>query len=67
MGVGDIIHKLLLDVGVDISASAAYTVFSLLMGVIVVAGKSYIDKIKSRPVFIHHDGGDAVYCYRLFV
>ncbi|MEZ8285103.1 tyrosine transporter [Vibrio splendidus] len=51
LGVGDIIHKLLLDVGVDISASAAYTVFSLLMGVIVVAGKSYIDKL-NRGLFI---------------
>ncbi|MFL7053013.1 aromatic amino acid transport family protein, partial [Vibrio cyclitrophicus] len=51
LGVGDIIHKQLLDVGVDISASAAYTVFSLLMGVIVVAGKSYIDKL-NRSLFI---------------
>ncbi|MFA0552969.1 amino acid permease [Vibrio lentus] len=51
LGVGDIIHKLLLDVGVDISASVAYTVFSLLMGVIVVAGKSYIDKL-NRGLFI---------------
>ncbi len=37
LGVGDIIHKLLLDVGVDISSSVAYTIFSLLMGVIVVS------------------------------
>lgn len=51
LGVGDIIHKLLLDVGIDISASVAYTVFSLLMGVIVVAGKSYIDKL-NRGLFI---------------
>ncbi|MEZ9243389.1 amino acid permease [Vibrio lentus] len=51
LGVGDIIHKLLLDVGVDVSASVAYTVFSLLMGVIVVAGKSYIDKL-NRGLFI---------------
>ncbi|MFA0548798.1 amino acid permease [Vibrio splendidus] len=51
LGVGDIIHKLLLDVGVDVSASVAYTIFSLLMGVIVVAGKSYIDKL-NRGLFI---------------
>ncbi|MEG3219810.1 amino acid permease [Vibrio gigantis] len=51
LGVGDIIHKLLLDVGVDVSASVAYTIFSLLMGVIVVSGKSYIDKL-NRGLFI---------------
>lgn len=51
LGVGDIIHKLLLDVGVDISSSVAYTIFSLLMGVIVVSGKSYIDKL-NRGLFI---------------
>ena len=51
LGVGDIIHKLLLDVGVDVSTSAAYTAFSLLTGVIVVAGKSYIDKL-NRGLFI---------------
>lgn len=51
LGVGDIIHKLLLDVGVDVSTSVAYTIFSLLMGVIVVAGKSYIDKL-NRVLFI---------------
>ncbi|MEZ9397266.1 amino acid permease [Vibrio splendidus] len=51
LGVGDIIHKLLLDVGVDLSTSVAYTIFSLLMGVIVVAGKSYIDKL-NRGLFI---------------
>lgn len=51
LGVGDIIHKLLLDVGIDISASAAYTVFSLFMGVVVVSGKSYIDKL-NRGLFI---------------
>ncbi|PMG27732.1 tyrosine transporter [Vibrio splendidus] len=51
LGVGDIIHKLLLDVGVDVSTSVAYTIFSLLMGVIVVAGKSYIDKL-NRGLFI---------------
>ncbi|MEZ8295461.1 amino acid permease [Vibrio splendidus] len=51
LGVGGIIHKLLLDVGVDVSASVAYTIFSLLMGVIVVAGKSYIDKL-NRGLFI---------------
>ncbi|MEZ8858390.1 amino acid permease [Vibrio sp. 10N.247.311.51] len=51
LGVGDIIHKLLLDVGVDVSASVAYTIFSLLMGAIVVSGKSYIDKL-NRGLFI---------------
>lgn len=51
LGVGDIIHKLLLDVGVDVSTSAAYTAFSLLTGVIVVSGKSYIDKL-NRGLFI---------------
>ncbi|CDU08417.1 Putative tyrosine-specific transport protein [Vibrio coralliirubri] len=51
LGVGDIIHKLLLDVGIDVSASVAYTIFSLLMGAIVVSGKSYIDKL-NRGLFI---------------
>ncbi len=51
LGVGDIIHKLLLDVGINISTSVAYTIFSLLMGVIVVSGKSYIDKL-NRGLFI---------------
>ena len=40
LGVGAIIHKLLLDVGMFLSTSVAYTIFSLLMGVIVVSGKS---------------------------
>ncbi|PMN99809.1 tyrosine transporter [Vibrio sp. 10N.222.55.F9] len=37
--------------GVDVSASVAYTIFSLLMGAIVVSGKSYIDKL-NRGLFI---------------
>ncbi|MBD1572956.1 amino acid permease [Vibrio sp. S17_S38] len=51
LGLGDLFHKLLLAVGFDAPQPVCYSVFSLLMGVIVVLGKSYIDKL-NRVLFI---------------
>ncbi|WP_260260799.1 amino acid permease [Vibrio intestinalis] len=51
IGIGDLLHKMLLDLGLELSPSQCYTVFSLVMGFVVVAGKSYIDKL-NRALFI---------------
>ncbi len=51
LGIGDIIHKLAGDFGIEVSATTSYTLFSLLMGVIVVSGTSYIDRL-NRGLFL---------------
>ncbi|ROV57463.1 tyrosine transporter [Vibrio ponticus] len=51
IGIGDLLHSMLLEVGVDLSPVVGYTIFSLIMGLVVVAGKSYIDKL-NRGLFI---------------
>ncbi|MGF1909469.1 tyrosine transporter [Vibrio kasasachensis] len=51
IGIGDLLHSMLLEVGINLSPFAGYTVFSLVMGLVVVAGKSYIDKL-NRGLFI---------------
>ncbi|HAS63191.1 MAG TPA: tyrosine transporter [Vibrio sp.] len=51
IGIGDLLHSMLLEVGFDLSPVVGYTLFSLAMGLVVVAGKSYIDKL-NRGLFI---------------
>ncbi|GAK85975.1 tyrosine-specific transport protein [Vibrio ponticus] len=51
IGIGDLLHSMLLEVGVNLSPVVGYTIFSLVMGLVVVAGKSYIDKL-NRGLFI---------------
>lgn len=52
LGIGDIISRLLANVGVEISAISSYSLFSLLVGLIVVAGKAYVDKLNRGLFFI---------------
>lgn len=51
LGLGDLFHKLLLSFGFDVPQPICYSVFSILMGIIVVSGKSHIDKL-NRILFI---------------
>ncbi|MFA0412935.1 amino acid permease [Vibrio renipiscarius] len=51
IGIGDLLHTMLLEIGFNVSPVIGYTLFSLAMGLVVVAGKSYIDKL-NRGLFI---------------
>ena len=51
IGIGDLLHSMLLETGFNISPVVGYTLFSLVMGLVVVAGKSYVDKL-NRGLFI---------------
>ncbi|MCY9802399.1 aromatic amino acid transport family protein [Vibrio scophthalmi] len=51
IGIGDLLHSMLLEIGFNVSPVVGYTLFSLVMGLVVVAGKSYIDKL-NRGLFI---------------
>lgn len=51
LGIGDILSKLLSDAGISVSTATCYTLFSLLVGVIVVAGKGHIDRL-NRGLFL---------------
>lgn len=51
IGIGDLLHSMLLEIGFNVPPAVGYTLFSLVMGLVVVAGKSYIDKL-NRGLFI---------------
>ncbi|WP_367990782.1 amino acid permease [Vibrio sp. NTOU-M3] len=51
IGIGDLFHKLFSSIQLNLSAQLSYILFSLLTGVIVVAGKTYVDKL-NRGLFI---------------
>lgn len=51
LGIGDLLHKLFLSFGINVVNPICYSIFSVLMGVIVISGKSYIDKL-NRVLFI---------------
>ncbi|MDC5705829.1 tyrosine transporter [Vibrio europaeus] len=51
LGIGDIIHKLFDDQEIYVSASTSYTLFSLIMGLVVASGAAYIDRL-NRGLFI---------------
>ena len=51
IGIGDLVHNFLLDLGMDVPPAVGYTLFSLLTGFVVVAGKSHVDKL-NRGLFI---------------
>lgn len=51
LGIGDIIHKLFDEQNIAVSASTSYTIFGLVMGLVVASGASYIDRL-NRGLFI---------------
>lgn len=51
LGIGDLFHNLLSGMGFNVSQPVCYTVFSFLMAVVIIAGKSYIDGL-NRVLFI---------------
>ncbi|WP_162048619.1 amino acid permease [Vibrio taketomensis] len=51
IGIGDLLHTMLGQVGINLSPVVGYTLFSLVMGLIVVAGKNYVDQL-NRGLFI---------------
>ncbi len=51
LGIGDLFHNLLAGLGFDVPQQVCYTVFSFIMAVVIIAGKSYIDLL-NRVLFI---------------
>lgn len=51
LGIGDLFHNLLAGIGFDVPQSICYTVFTFVMAVVIIAGKSYIDML-NRVLFI---------------
>lgn len=51
LGIGDLLHKMFLSFNIDLSTPVCYSLFSLFMGMIVVSGKGYVDKL-NRVLFI---------------
>ncbi|WP_153448155.1 amino acid permease [Vibrio algicola] len=51
LGIGDLFHNLLLEVGLDVAQPICYAAFTFVMAFVIIAGKSYID-ILNRVLFI---------------
>ncbi|MFV0576477.1 MAG: amino acid permease [Vibrio sp.] len=51
LGIGDLFHNLLIDLGLNVPQVVCYTLFTFAMAVVIIAGKAYIDML-NRVLFI---------------